>query len=228
MHGVSILVVTAVLPCAACSGSDSDQAGDVPPPPEVGQCRFAPDSNVDPGAIFDDSPVVDCSQTHTLQRLEIIEIDEAPNRELLAQLAKYCESQAAAEFVDSPGAGPYNIAWPIVYGPTLEQQEAGQSWVRCDLGFRGETQSDEPLQPQTESAEGAAGKDIALFQQCTAEIPHPGRSQALVSCKKAHRAELLLATIELDAKAYPPAAELEMAAQSQCGELVANRDDADA
>ena len=39
MHGLSLLAAMAVLICAACSGSDSEQAGSVPPPPKVGQCR---------------------------------------------------------------------------------------------------------------------------------------------------------------------------------------------
>ena len=181
--------------------------------------------------VFDDSPVVDCSQTHTLQTLEVFETEEEITVELLQQLTKYCESQAVAEFVDSPGAGVYNLAWPITFGPTPEQQEAGQSWVRCDAGFQAETLMDgccKPLVPHTGSLEGAMGKDIARFQQCIAEVPDPDRSIPLVSCKEPHRGELLLTFIELDASEYPPAAKLEKAGQSQCGELVADRDDADA
>ena len=230
MHGLSLLAVMAVLACAACSGSDSEQAGNVPPPPEMGQCHNTPDSNLDDGDVFDDSPVVDCSQTHTLQTLEVIETDEPPTLALLEQLAKYCHTQAVAEFVDSPGAGAYNMVWPITYGPTPEQQEAGQSWVRCDAGFQAETLLEGcclPVVPHTGSLEGAMGKDIARFQQCIAQVPDPDRSIPLVSCMKPHRGELLLTFIELDASGYPPAAKLEKAGQSQCGELVADRHDAD-
>ena len=228
MHGVSLLVVTAVLACAACSGSDSEQAGDVPPPPEVGQCYNTPDSNLDFEDVFDDSPVVDCSQTHTLQTLEVIETDEQPTPEQLEQLAKYCHTQAVAEYLDSPGAGTYNLAWPILFGPTPEQQEAGQSWVRCDAGFTADTLCCKPLVPQTGSLEGAMGKDVARFQQCIAEVRDPDRSQTLVSCKEPHRSEALLTFIELDASEYPPAVKLDKAGQSQCGDLVADRDDAKA
>jgi len=227
MHGVSVLVVTCVLACAACSGSDSEQAGGVPPPPEVGQCRNTPSSSLDSEVWFDDSPVVDCSQMHTLQTLRVIESDEEVTQELVQQLVKYCETQAVAEYVDSPGRGAYNLAWPIVFGPTPEQREAGQSWVRCDAGFQSETYCCVPLVPGTGSLEGAMGKDIARFQQCIGQLPDPGRSQPLVSCKEPHRGELLLTIMELDASAYPSAAKLERAGQSQCRELVANRDDAD-
>lgn len=46
---------------------DSSQAANVPPPPEVGQCRNTPGSNLDDDDWVDDTPVVDCSETHTLQ-----------------------------------------------------------------------------------------------------------------------------------------------------------------
>ena len=128
MHGVSVLVLITVLACAACGGSDSEQTGGVPPPPEVGQCHNTPESSLN--AAYDDSPVVDCSQPHTLQTLKVIDTDEEVTPELLEQLATYCHAQAVAEYIDSPGPGGYNLVYPIVFGPTLEQQEAGQSWVR--------------------------------------------------------------------------------------------------
>ena len=103
MHGVSVLVLITVLACAACGGSDSEQTGGVPPPPEVGQCHNTPESSLN--AAYDDSPVVDCSQPHTLQTLKVIDTDEEVTPELLEQLAKYCHAQAVAEYIDSPGAG---------------------------------------------------------------------------------------------------------------------------
>jgi hypothetical protein len=226
MHGVSLLVVIAVLACAACNGSDSEQAGEVPPPPEVGQCRITPDSNLDDAV--DDTPVVDCSQTHTLQTLNVIESDEKITVELLEQLAKYCDSEAVGAYVDSPGRGAYNLAWPIVYGPTPEQAEAGQSWVRCDAGIQSNTHCCSPLVPQTESLEGAMGKNLARFQHCIAEVPDADRSQPLTSCEKPHRAELLITILDLDASEYPSAAKLEKTGQTMCSDLVADRDDADA
>ena len=72
------------------------------------------------------------------------------------------------------------------------------------------------------------GTDIARFRQCAAEVPDPKRRQPLVSCKEPHRGELLLTLMELEASEYPPAAKLKRAGQSQCRELAADRDDADA
>ena len=232
MPGIQAATLLVALILVGCSSGEADESGSsAPPPAEVGQCHNTPDSNLDFEDLFDDSPVVDCSQTHTLQTLEVIEIDEEPTLELLQQLAKYCETQAVAEYVDSPGRGAYNLAWPIVFGPTPEQQEAGQSWVRCDTGFQAETRMVggccKPLVPVTGSLEGAMGKDIARFQQCIGQVPDLDTSQPLVSCNEPHRGELLLTFIELFASEYPPAAKLEKEGQSQCTKLVAGRDDAD-
>ena len=208
MRGVSVLVLMAALACSSCGSSDPEQAGGVPPPPEVGDCRNTP-KDLDPEDVFDDSPVVDCSQAHTLETLAVIQTgDELPTRELLEEFAKYCHTGAVADYLDIPGPGPYKWAWPMLFGPTPEQQDAGQSWVRCDMGFWGET-SAETLVSQTGSLEGAMGKDIARFQQCLAEVPDPdGRSQELVSCNEPHRAEYLLTITGMEASAYPPAAKL--------------------
>ena len=159
MRDWRILITVVPAACVGCSSAsdDSVQAGNVPPPPEVGDCRNTPD-NLDPETVSDDSPVVDCSQTHTLQTLAVIQTgDELSTRELLEQFAKYCHTGAVADYLDIPGPAPYKWAWPMLFGPTPEQRDAGQSWVRCDMGIYGDTHG-KTLEPQTGSLEGAMGK----------------------------------------------------------------------
>ena len=92
-----------------------------------------------------------------------------------------------------------------MYGPTPEQQEAGQGLSAATPCLGGHNRF-KRLVPQTESLEGAMGKDIAKCQQCIAEVRDPDRSQPLVSCKEPHRGEAHLTFIGLDASEYPSAA----------------------
>ena len=196
--------------------------------PRWASAATLPLSNLDSDDVVDDTPVVDCSQTHTLQTLYVIETEEKVTLELMEELASTCDSMTVWDYIDSPGRGAYNIVWPVVYGPTPDQAEAGQSWVRCDAGIQSETHCCLRLAPQTESLEGAMGDNLARFQQCIAEVPDPDRSQPLFSCEKPHRAELLLTIMEMDASEYPSPAKLERTGQSMCGDLVSERDDSDA
>ena len=230
MRGRRILLTLVLAVCVGCSSDsdDSGQPGDVPPAARVGDCRNTPESILDPGAAFDDSPVVDCSQTHTLQTLTVIQTEGEMTPERLEDFSKYCQSGAVFKYLDSPGPGPYKLNYPVFFGPTREQQDAGQSWIRCDAGFYGDTFAEDLLVPQTGSLEGAMGKNIARFQQCIAEVPDPERSQEFVSCEEPHRAELLLTIMKIDENAYPPAPQREAEGQSMCHHLVADRDDAEA
>lgn len=149
--------------------------------------------------------------------------------ELLEELADACGTLQAWDYLDSPAwpeRGAYNLMF-AVYGPNPDQQEAGQSWVRCDAGIPSRTQCCRPLAPQTETLEGAMGEDPARFQMCIAKVPDPDHSQPLVSCAELHRAELILTLMERDASEYPSAAKLEKSGQAVCGDLVADRDDVD-
>jgi Septum formation len=225
-----ILVTVVLALCVGCSGDadDSAQAGGVPPPPEVGDCWNTPAENLGVKDLVDDSPLVDCSEPHTLQTVNVIETEEEMTPELIEQLAKYCEAESVFGWFASPGRGAYNVAYFFTYGPTPEQAEAGQSWVRCDAGIQAETHCCRPLAAQTESMEGAMGTDLARFQQCISQVPDPKRSQPLVPCKEPHQAELMLTIMDLDASEYPSTAKLDKTGQEMCGELVVERDDADA
>ena len=243
MQGWRILITLILVLCVGCSNDpedssqagsaspspDASQAANVPAPPEVGQCRNTPDSNLDDDDWVDDTPVVDCSETHTLQTVEVIDIDEELTVELLEELADTCDTLQAWDYLDSPAwpeRATYNLMF-AAYGPTPEQQEAGQSWMRCDVGIPSKSECCRPLAPQTESVEGAMGEDPARFQLCIAKRPDPDRSQPLVSCAEPHRAELIQKLMERDASEYPSASELEKTGQARCGDLVTDRDDAD-
>ena len=230
MPGWRILIPLALAVCVGCSSDSNDtgQAGDVPPPPKVGQCRNTPAANVGPDVWVDDSPVVDCSQTHTLQTLEIIDTEETVTADLVEQMTKYCDTAAAASYTGLSVGGIYRIIYPLVYGPTPEQTEAGQSWVRCDAGVPATTGDYPPLAPQTDTIENGLSDHLAHYLMCIDEVPHPeGDPQQLTSCEEPHRAEGLYVPMELEAKQYPSAAALSKEGQSDCAELVADREDAE-
>ena len=119
MRGRRILLTLVLAVCVGCSSDsdDSGQPGDVPPAARVGDCRNTPESILDPGAAFDDSPVVDCSQTHTLQTLTVIQTEGEMTPERLEDFSKYCQSGAVFKYLDSPGPGPYKLNYPSLLRP---------------------------------------------------------------------------------------------------------------
>lgn len=214
----------------AVSSPPSSGAGDVPPPPKVGQCRNTPAANLGENDWVDQTPVVDCSKTHTLQTLVVIKPVERLTLAQAKQLAfGSCDSTASAGgYLGDPGRSFKRLAYPLGYWPSPAQRAAGQNWVRCDVGVQATTQFGHPvtqLAPQTASLRGAVGADPGRFQQCIGELPDPSRNQPLTSCKKPHRAEALPTVIQLQTAHYPSAAALSKKGQSECAHLVAQRDD---
>lgn len=214
----------------AVSSTPSSAAGDVPPPPKVGQCRNTPAANLGENDWVDQTPVVDCSKTHTLQTLVVIKPVEKLTLAQAQQLTfSSCASNASAgSYIGNPGRSFNRLAYPMGYWPSPAQRAAGQNWVRCDIGVQATTQCCHPvaqLAPQTASLRGAVGADPGRFQNCIGELPHPSRNQPLTSCKKPHRAEALPTVLQLHAVHYPSAATLSKQGQSQCADLVAQRDD---
>src|SRR4051794_8481418 len=213
------------------SSPPSSAVGDVPPPPEVGQCRNTPAANLAENDWVDQTPVVDCSKTHTLQTLVVIKPVEKLTLAQAKQLAfSSCDSTATAGgYLGDPGRSFKRLAYPLGYWPSPAQRAAGQNWVRCDVGVQATTQCCHPvaqLAPQKASLRGAVGADPGRFQQCIGELPDPSRNQPLTSCKKPHRAEALPTVIQLQTAHYPSAAALSKKGQSECAPLaVAQRDD---
>jgi hypothetical protein len=212
----------------AVSSTSSSAAGDVPPPPKVGQCRNTPEADLGENDWVDQTPVVDCSKTHTLQTLLVIKPVERLTLAQVKQLATTCDSSAAGSYVGSPGRYVNRLAYPMAYWPSPAQRAAGQNWVRCDVGVQATTQCCHPvaqLTARTASLRGAVGADPGRFQQCIGELPDPSRNQTLTSCKEPHRAEALPTVIQLQTVSYPSAAALSKKGHSECADLVAQRDD---
>jgi hypothetical protein len=222
-------VAVGAMMCAGCGGSEeSDRTGGGSSEPTEGQCRNTPASNVKPNVWVDESPVVDCAEPHTLETILVIDSEENMTSALVEQLAKYCDAPKAYSYLDSPGRGAYNIVYPLAYGPSPEQMEAGESWVRCDAGIQTTTSFDGlPLATTTGSMKGDLSAHPARYQLCMTEVPQRDEAQPLTSCEKPHRAELLHDLIELATGDYPPAAELEREGQARCAELVADHAEAD-
>ena len=217
---VGVLVVLAVAACsndasfsASASPTRSSTApstsGRVPPPPRVGQCRntSANDSWVD------NSPVVACSKTHTLETVAVIKPVEKLTLALVKQLAGSCESP----LVDYLGIGSREVRTTIipVFWPSPAQRAADQNWVRCDVG----------VSPTTGSLRGEVGSDPVRFEMCINQVPDPPGAQPLTSCKKPHRAEALPDPLQLSVTHYPSAAVLSKKGRSLCVKSVADRTD---
>ena len=223
----SSTAVSSIPSSAAASSTRSSAADDVPPPPKVGQCRNNT-TNLGENDWVDQTPVVDCSKTHTLQTLVVIKPVEKLTLAQVKQLADSCDSPAAGGYVGNPGRYVNRLLYPAVYWPSPAQRAAGQNWLRCDIGVQATTHCCHPvaqLASLTASLHGAVGADPGRFQLCIGELPDPARNQPLTSCKKPHRAEVLPTGLELQVMHYPSAAALSKKGQSQCAHLVAQRDD---
>lgn len=178
---------------AAASSTRASPAGDVPPPPKVGQCRSTPADHLEsfPGGPVahgvhaddwvDETPAIDCSRTHTLETVEVITLAEKPTLGLVKQLADSCPSVAGLGYlgISSPGVRTLEF---VVYWPSPAQRAAGQRWVRCDVGVRAMDGCCQ-LAPQTRSLRGALDSDPVRFQMCIDQVPDPNRIQPLSSCK---------------------------------------------
>jgi hypothetical protein len=232
---VALLITIAVV-CPACandsssptasgstrSSAPSSAAGAVPPPPRVGQCRNTPSSRLDQWV--DDTPVVDCSKTHTLETVAVIKPAMKLTLALVKQLAASCESPAV-DYLGIASREVRTIDDQVVYWPSRAQRMAGQTWVRCDAGVREPTYCCGHLVPQTGSLRGAVAKDPVRFQMCTNELPRPEREQPLTSCKKPHRTEVLPTGLQMDVTRYPSAEALSNDGRRECAKLVSQRKD---
>ena len=232
MPGWRILIPLALAVCVGCSSDSNDtgEAGDVPPPPKVGQCRNTPAANVGPDVWVDDSPVIDCSQTHTLQTLEIIDTEETVTADLVEQMTKYCDTAGGSQLTPASRLGESTESsthWCT--GPLRSRPKPASSLGRLRRRGPGHDRRLSTTRAADRHHRERPGSDhLAHYLMCIDEVPHPeGDPQQLTPCEEPHRAEGLYVPMELEAKQYPSAAALSKEGQSDCAELVADREDAD-
>jgi Septum formation len=205
---------------AAASSTRSSVASHVPPPPRIGQCRNTPAND----GWVDNTPVVQCSKTHTLETVEVIKPVEKLTLAQVKQLAASCESPAVNYLgISFPAVRTLNL--PVVFWPSPAQRAAGQNWVRCDVGVRPSNSCCRQLVPLTGSLRGAVGSDPVRFQMCIDQLPDPPREQPFTSCKKPHRTEILPTGLQLSVTHYPSAAVLAKNGRTGCAKLVSHRTD---
>jgi hypothetical protein len=207
----------------APSSTRSSTTGDVPPPPEVGQCRNTPAADLRPDVWVDNTPVVDCSKPHTLQTAAVIKPVEELTLAQARQLAASCETPVV-DYLGITFPAVRTINDQVVFWPSPAQRAAGQNWLRCDVGVTATTGCCR-LAPQTGSLRGAVGRDPVRFQVCIDQIPDPARPQPLTSCQKSHRAEALPTGLALDVTHYPSSAALSEKGHVECAQLVSPRRD---
>lgn len=230
VNRIAILAIACVVGVGCTSGADdtgspatnSPRGSNVPPPPEIGQCRNTPARN-QVNDRFDDTPVVSCARTHTLETVDVIEPTEKLTPSLAKQLADNCGA-AVWNYLNGVQHTFYKLV-PVYYSPSPEQRAAGQSWVRCDVGVQARWGVYPPVEPQHTSLHNALGEDPARFRVCISELPDPDRNQPLVSCKQPHRAELLSDRLTFNTSRYPTAALLQKHGRSGCARTIAGRDD---
>jgi hypothetical protein len=209
---------------ASSASTRTATAGDVPPPPKVGQCRNTPERNLGRDDWVDQSPVVACSRPPTLETVGVIRPAMKLTLALAKQLAPSCESPALS-YLGISFRAVRTLALPVVYWPSRAQRAAGQTWLRCDVGVKEPTYCCGHLVPQTRSMRGAVLSDPVRFQMCLNQLPTPTREQPLTSCKKPHRTEVLPTLLEINAAHYPSAAVLSRKGRSGCADLIADRKD---
>jgi hypothetical protein len=243
LQGASVLIIAAVLGvgCTACgndtsspavalptrsspaaSSARSPAAGDVPPPPKVGQCRNTPARALRPEVWVDSTPVVDCSKPHTLETAVVIKPVEKLTLAQARQLAASCETPVV-DYLGISFPAVRTIDDQITYWPSRAQRAAGQNWLRCDVGVQATT--GRHLATERGSLRGAVGSDPVRFQMCIDQLPDLTREQPLTSCKKPHRAEVLPTGLEWDVSHYPSPAALAKRGRSDCSTLISRRQD---
>jgi hypothetical protein len=207
---------------APSSSTRASTTGDVPPAPRVGQCRNTPASNLGPEVWVDNTPVVDCSQPHTLETAAVIEPVEKLTLAEARQLAASCETPVV-NYLGISFPAVRTVDDQVAYWPSRSQRAAGQNWLRCDVGVQATTGLH--LATVHGSLRGAVGSDPVRFQMCIDQVPDPAREQPLTSCKKPHRAEVLPTGLQWDVTHYPSPVALDKKGRSDCGRLISHRRD---
>ena len=164
---------------------------------------------------FDDSTRVPCTEPHTTETAQVVELSAATIAEARREGNDLCRTYV----IDYLGVDDQSwIPWGFEYFlPSQDEVSEGASWVRCDALFLETWAYDAGVRTVAMSAEGIADDPPAELWAC---LDQPvSEDQPFVPCDQPHALEATgtLGTLEGE---YPSPAELEAATQQQCREGV--------
>jgi hypothetical protein len=201
--------------------------------PEKGDCWQATQAEAAEWMHWEGSRPVSCSDEHTLETVGVLPVEgdfyiedgEYPD-EYLDQAVALCEEAWA----DATGwAKKPNRFSNYLFYPTIEDFEAGEQWVRCDIGVTAtgtlwipEAFQLETLTQSVADIREAAKRDTNIVALCldseSDEIGPLGELLTIADCDKSHRWTMVRATnlsLESDEK-YPGDEEIERRAELSC------------
>lgn len=131
--------VALVLMPATSVADDTARGVDIAPP-AVGSCHAL--TYAEGAQMADPDPAVPCTDAHTSITIKVVELDSPDYSNLNAILRKIwvpCWGALNTYFGDGAKALQMSAYSIYYFGPTKAQQDAGASWVRCDLVLLGGT-----------------------------------------------------------------------------------------
>lgn len=175
-----------------------------PPAPERGSCRAVMATLVfDARHVRDDSPVVPCREGHTTETVFVWTVEDATTA-VARDLADECGLQASGYLDAAAGWIPYGSA---VYLPSEAQAAHGASWVRCDVGFIGDSEAREPAAWTTYPARGLAA-DSPVERRACAQTDLDRLDVDFTDCARPHLTEATGKVVRIGrAATYPTTSE---------------------
>jgi Septum formation len=196
------------------SGADDSAAGSAEGgEPAIGTCWDVPAKDaMDPDYLFDNSPTVPCTEPHTTETAQVLQLSKPTIAEAKRQ-AGSCWDPVRVYLGVNPD---HWVAWGWkVFLPSREQIADGASWMRCEAIFPVDWNFSS-VRTTTGSAAEVAIDPPADLWACLAE--HPKKSkQPFVPCDQPHQYEQIGTLAILNyLEEYPAPVELVVAARQQC------------
>lgn len=216
-------LVAGVLALAGCSSGEGDKNAAPSPSgtpgalPKVGECHAAEASALKDHR--DPSPVVACTERHTLETVAVVPATEQVTPKNVGQYAASCRKA----FSDYVGATDDISRLDLTFMvPSEATQNAGQYWVRCDALARLDTQGTK-AESRAGSVRGVLASSVPLgLRACLNTVPDFAKNQQYVSCAQAHISELVPKASELGTvdEIYPGRGSLDTRSEERCAALV--------
>lgn len=205
-------VLLTVSNCSSNSDNSTGERADGDEPAD-GTCWAVPADDVaTPDYWFDDSPTVPCTEAHTTETAEVLDL----TKPTVAEAEKSADACWAAVHnylgVNLQNWVPWSFA---MFLPSREQIADGASWMRCDAVFPTDLALSS-VRTTTSPAEDAAIDPPPDFWACLDE--HPKKSkQPFVPCDQPHQYEQTGTLAHLTSlEEYPSPTELAATARRQC------------